>query len=107
MDSQKTIMNVVRDFAARYKPEMAPNYRGTIHLILTGGESLQCTLYLSEEGCRLDEGLDGCPDCEIKAKSEAFRRIVNNESSPQEEFIMGNIYISNVQVVQLVAKAFR
>jgi hypothetical protein len=107
MDTVKSILEVVTEFAARYKPELASNYVGTIHLILTGIESLQCTLRLSEVGCEMAEGLEGRPDCEIKAKAEAFRRIVNNESSPQQEFIMGNIYISNVQVVQLVAKAFR
>ncbi len=107
MGTSPSILNVVTEFAARYKPELASNYVGTIHLILTGGESLQCTLHLSQDGCMMNEGLDGRPDCEIKAKSEAFRRIVNNESSAQQEFIMGNIYISNVQVVQLVAKAFR
>ena len=107
MGTVKPISKVVAEFASRYKPELASHYVGTIHLILTGSEPYQSTLKLSDDGCDIIEGLEGRPDCEIKTKSEAFRRIVNNESSPQQEFIMGNIYISNVQVIQLVAKAFR
>lgn len=102
-----SISQVVTEFAARYKPEQASTYEGIIHLILKGSEPYECTLRLSSNGCDVTEGLEGRPDCEIKTKSDTFRRIVNNESSPQHEFIMGHIYISNVQVVQLLAKAFR
>jgi hypothetical protein len=107
MSQSKQISEVVSEFAARYKPEVASNYVGIIHIILTGAEPYSCTLELTESGCTASDGLTGQPDCQIKTKSDSFRRIVNNESSPQEEFIMGNIYISNVQVVQLVGKAFR
>jgi hypothetical protein len=107
MSPTKSISEVVREFAARYKPELASYFIGRIHLILTGNEPYTCTLNLSETGCDIIEGLEGSPDCQIKTKSEAFRRIVSNESSPQQEFIMGNIYISNVQVIQLIGKAFR
>jgi hypothetical protein len=107
MSLLKPISQVVQDFAARYKPEVASNYVGVIHIILTGSEPYSSTLYLSNTGCVVTEGLEGQADCQIKTKSDVFRRIVSHESSAQEEFIMGNIYISNVQVVQLVAKAFR
>jgi hypothetical protein len=107
MSSTQSISDVVREFSARYKPEVASNFEGIIHIILTGNEPYSCTLTLSETGCVTSEGLEGHPDCLIKTKSETFRRIVSNQSSPQEEFIMGNIYLSNLQVVQIVAKAFR
>ena len=107
MSPIKSISEVVREFAARYKPELASNFVGIIHILLTGSEPYTCTLYLSETGCDVVEGVEGLPDCQLKTNSAAFRRIVSNESSPQQEFIMGNIYISNVQVVQLIAKAFR
>jgi hypothetical protein len=107
MGSEKSISAVVHEFAARYKPEVASNYVGIIHIILTGAEPYSCTLELSESGCTVTDGLEGKSGCQIKTKSDSFRRIVNNESSAQEEFIMGNIYISNVQVIQLIAKAFR
>lgn len=107
MNHPPSIDQLVRQFADRYNPELGSNYTGVIHLVLKGSEPYECTLVISEGGCAVTEGLEGHPDCEIKTKSEAFRRIVNNESSPQQEFIMGQISVSNLQVIMLIGKAFR
>jgi hypothetical protein len=107
MSSIKSISAVVHEFAARYKPEVASNYVGIVHIILTGAEPYSCTLEFSESGCTVTDGLKGQPGCQIKTKSDSFRRIVSNKSSAQKEFIMGNIYVSNVQVISLIAKSFR
>ncbi len=98
---------IVTRFAGRYKPELAAGYSGTLHLIITGAEPGEFTLSLSDSGCVATEGLSGQADCEVRTNSDVFRRIVTHQRSAEEEFIMGNIYISNLQVVLRIGKAFR
>lgn len=98
---------IITRFAGRYKPEVAAGYVGIIHLVITGADPGEFTLNLNEAGCTAEEGLNGQADCEVRTNSDAFRRIVGNERSAEEEFIMGNIYISNLQVVLRIGKAFR
>lgn len=98
---------IITRFAGRYKPELAPGYSGVVHLILTGHEPGEFTLTLNQDGCTPSEGLTGQADCEIRTSSEAFRRIASHQKSAEEEFIMGNIYISNLQVILRITKAFR
>jgi len=107
MDNQPSIESVIRDFAARFKPELSSGFTGNIHLVLTGPETMSCTLCITANGCSIEDGLSEHVDCEIRTRSDAFRRIANRERSAQEEFIMGNIYISNLQVIQRISKAFK
>jgi len=106
METKPSIEHVIRDFAASYNPALTAGYTGNILLTLTGSEPCECSLIFDASGCRTQKGRVEPIQCEIKAKSEVFRRIVNRERSPVEEFIMGNIYISNVNVIQHIGKAF-
>lgn len=106
MATENTIEQVIRDFAASYKPELAAFYEGNILLTLSGSEPCECSLIFDTSGCKAQKGRVEPIQCEIRAKSEVFRRIVNRERSPVEEFIMGNIYISNINVIQHIGKAF-
>ena len=106
MSTENTIEQVIRDFAASYNPELAAFYEGNILLTLTGSEPCECSRIFDASGCKTQKGRVEPIQCEIRAKSEVFRRIVNRERSPIEEFIMGNIYISNVNVIQHIGKAF-
>lgn len=107
MDNQASIESVIRGFAERFNPEMSSGFTGNIHLMLTGPEIISCTLCITVNGCHIEDGLSDHVDCEIRTRSDVFRRIVNKVRSPQEEFIMGNIYISNLQVIQRIGKAFK
>jgi hypothetical protein len=106
METKPSIEQVIRDFASSYTPALAAGYTGNILLTLTGSEPCECTLVFDASGCSTQKGRLEPIQCEIKAKSEVFRRIVNRERSPVEEFIMGNIYISNVNIIQHIGKAF-
>lgn len=106
MKTEQNIETVIREFAESYDPELAAYYEGNVLLTLTGSEPCECSLIFEKTGCTVHKGKHEPVHCEIKAKSEVFRRIVNRERSPVEEFIMGNIYISNVNVIQHIGKAF-
>lgn len=98
---------IIARFASRYNPEHAPGFHAVIHLVLKGSEPGEFTLTLSEAGCEAQSGLQGTPDCEVRTSSEAFRRIAQHERSAEEEFIMGNIAVSNLQVILRIGRAFR
>jgi putative sterol carrier protein len=106
MKTEQTIETVIQEFASSYDPDLAAYYEGNVHLILTGSEPCECSLIFEKTGCSVQKGKLEPVHCEIKAKSEVFRRIVNRERSPVEEFIMGNIYISHLNVIQHIGKAF-
>jgi putative sterol carrier protein len=106
MKTDQPIEMLIRDFADAYDPEIAAYYEGNVLLNLGGSEPCECSLIFDKSGCRVEKGRQEPIHCEIKAKSEVFRRIVNRERSPMEEFIMGNVYISNIQVIQHIGKAF-
>lgn len=106
MGTSETLSELVTQFAGKYRPDLAGDFQGIIHLVLTGKDAGSFTLECSDTGCTVSETLSGHPDCEIRTNADAFRRIVSRQSSPQEEFIMGHIYISNLQVIRRIGKAF-
>jgi hypothetical protein len=107
MSEPNPILSLLESLACKYKPAEAGFYEGVIHIYLTDDQVYSFTLRLTGEGCNITEGTSGIPDCEIRTSIHTLQRIVNNERSPHQEFIMGNIYISNIQVIQHIGKAFR
>jgi len=107
MSESQPILSLLESLACNYKPAEAGFYVGIIHIYLTEDHDYSFTLRLHEQGCEITEGASGIPDCEIRTSVHTLQRIVTNERSPHQEFIMGNIYISNIQVIQHIGKAFR
>jgi hypothetical protein len=107
MTAPNPILSLLESLACKYKPAEAGYYEGVIHIHITDDVIHSFTLHLTDQGCSINEGAHGMPDCEIRTSIHTLERIVTNERSPHQEFIMGNIYISNIQVIQHIGKAFR
>ena len=67
---------------------------GTFHFLMEGEGDF--TVTLKNKQVSVEEGLNGTPTCEVKAKASDYVDIETGKTNPQMAFMMGKIKISNL-----------
>ena len=67
---------------------------GTFHFMMEGEGDF--TISIKNKQVSVEEGLQGTPTCEVKAKASDYVDIETGVTNPQMAFMMGKIKISNL-----------
>lgn len=68
---------------------------------------MQYTVTIKDGQCTLEQGLNGEPNCIIKAKSQTYIDIETGKANPQMALMMGKVKVSNIGEMMNFAKVFR
>jgi putative sterol carrier protein len=88
---------MIKSFETRIKTqELSEEDSGIFHFILTGEGGGEFTVELKNKQVTVSEGLQGNPDCEIRAKASDYEALERGELNPQWAFLTGKIKVSNL-----------
>ncbi|OGR03380.1 MAG: hypothetical protein A2284_04990 [Deltaproteobacteria bacterium RIFOXYA12_FULL_61_11] len=102
-----TCAQLVATYPARFLPDKAGGFNGTVHFKLTGTSGGQYTAVVKHSELTISEGLEGTTDCLVEASDETFLGIEKGTLNPQMAFMMGKIKVSNVGIMLKFMAFFR
>ncbi len=74
-----------------FNPKQAAGLTFTLHFDFTGKEAMQATVEICDDNVNVNEGLNGNAGLRVKADSEIWVGILNEEVSPLKAFITGKL----------------
>lgn len=102
-----TAQQILESIPSRFRAEKAKNYTANFQFVITGEEELQYTVNINNEKCELATGLQGTPDCTVKAKASVYIDLETGKANPQMALMLGKVKVSNVAAMIQFAKCFR
>jgi alkylation response protein AidB-like acyl-CoA dehydrogenase/putative sterol carrier protein len=101
------IEDVMRALPDRLCSDRAAGWSSTFHFVLTGADHPDWTVRIEDGTCRVDEGLDGNPDCVVRMKEKTYRGLLDGSVNPRAAFLTGRIKVSSLSEMMRFASAFR
>lgn len=105
-DTPHEVGAIMRSLPGRFRPDRLKGWSGIFHWDIRGADEPAWTVKISEEGCSVDTGFEGEPDCTVTVGAKTFVAIETGERSPMMAFARGKIKISNVGNMRRYDKAF-
>lgn len=105
-DTPHEVGAIMRTLPQRFRPDRMKGWSGTFHWDIRGADEPEWTVRISEEGCDVQLGLQGEPDCIVRIGAKTFVAIEVGERSPMMAFAKGKIKINNVGNMRRYDRAF-
>ena len=105
-DTPHEVGAIMRTLPQRFRAERLKGWSGTYHWDIRGADEPEWTVRVSADGCQVETGLVGEPDCSITVGAKTFVAIEIGDRSPMMAFAKGKIKISNVGNMRRYDKAF-
>ncbi|HRG89130.1 MAG TPA: CoA transferase [Chitinophagales bacterium] len=102
-----TAQQIIESIPVRFRPEKAAGYNAVFQFDISGDETLQYTVVISNGTCTLQHGLQGTADCIIKTKAKVYVELETGKANPQMALMMGKVKVSNLPAMMQFAKCFR
>ncbi len=102
-----TAQEIIESIPVRFRPEKAVGYNTVFQFDISGDETLQYTVVISNGTCTLQQGLQGTADCVIKTKAKVYVDLETGKANPQMALMMGKVKVSNLPAMMQFAKCFR
>ncbi|MFM2306890.1 MAG: hypothetical protein RLZZ367_1559, partial [Bacteroidota bacterium] len=102
-----TAQEIIESIPVRFRPEKAVGYNTVFQFDISGDETLQYTVVISNGTCTLQQGLQGTADCVIKTKAQVYVDLETGKANPQMALMMGKVKVSNLPAMMQFAKCFR
>lgn len=97
-----------RDFIyklpSKISPEAIHGHETTFHFDLEGGG--QYTVQITDGKVNVSDGLNGAPNCLIRASDENFIKLLHGDLNPMMAVLTGKVKISNQGEMLRYAKIF-
>ena len=87
---------IIESLTRRFKPEQAGDTNMTVHFDISGDRGGQYTAKVADGQCTVEEGLNGEPDCVVKASDQNYEDIELGRTNAQMAVMMGKIKISDI-----------
>ncbi|MCS6935788.1 MAG: CoA transferase [Chitinophagales bacterium] len=102
-----TARDIITSIPRRFRSEKAAGVTATVHLDISGEETLYYTVIIREGKCELREGAHGQPDCVVKTKAKTYIDLETGKANPQMALMLGKVKVSNLAVMMQFVKCFR
>ncbi len=102
-----TAQQIIESIPLRFRAEKAENYTAVFQFDISGEETLQYTVNISNGKCDLQTGLHGTPDCTVKTRASVYVDLETGKANPQMALMMGKIKVSNLAAMMQFTKCFR
>lgn len=96
MSVPQTSKEIILGLPERFKKETASAESGIFHFIIEGENAGEFSVIVEHGDCQVKEGLEGDPDCVIRADSTDFEDAELGRVNKQMAVMMGKIKISNL-----------
>ncbi len=101
-----TVQEILFTLPQRFVPRQKKAFQGIIHFKITGECGGDFTVSVTSQGCRVDHGLQGNPDCVVETDDKLFIDIELGHKNPQVAFLTRKVRISNVSAFRAFSKQF-
>lgn len=102
-----TAKQILDSIPQRFRPEKAQGYNTVMHFDITGEETLQYTVHISNSICQLQQGLIGKADCIVVTTASTYTALETGRANPQMALMTGKVKVSNIAAMMQFAKCFR
>jgi crotonobetainyl-CoA:carnitine CoA-transferase CaiB-like acyl-CoA transferase/putative sterol carrier protein len=102
-----TALQIIESIPSRFRAEKAQQYHTVFHFDISGEETLQYTVTISNGKCELKKGLEGIADCTIKTKASVYVDLETGKANPQMALMTGKVKVSNLSAMMQFSKCFR
>ncbi len=106
-DLPRTAADLLRSLPERFLPQKAADWNTCFHFQLKGDGGGNFTVKLANGKCVVKEGLDGDPECVLKAKAKTYFDIETGRLNPQVAFMTGRLKVSNVNAMLRFMQIFK
>lgn len=96
MSVPQTAKEIVLALPERFKADAAGGDSGVFHFIIEGENGGEFSVNVENGACTTSEGLNGDPDCVIRADAADFEDAELGRTNKQMAVMMGKIKISNL-----------
>ncbi len=93
-----TARDIVLSLPDRFKKEKAGDFEAVIHLMLEGEGGGEFTVRIEGGNCTVEEGMNGVPDCVIRAAAATYVDAETGKANPAMAVMMGKIKVSDIAV---------
>ena len=91
----------------RFKPQVAENEEAVVHLKISGENGGEFTVDINDGTCKVQEGLEGNPDCVVQTSDKTYEKLEYGKQNPQMALLMGKIKVSNIPMLIKFVQMFR
>ena len=96
MSLPQTAKEIILALPERFKAESAAGENGTFQFIIEGETGGEFTVNVNDGACSVAEGLEGEPDCVIRAEASDYEDAELGRVNKQMAVMMGKIKISDL-----------
>ncbi len=96
MSTPQTAKEIILALPERFKADAAEGESGVFHFVMEGENGGEFTINVEDGACTSAEGLEGDPDCVIRADAADYEDAELGRSNKQMAVMMGKIKISNL-----------
>lgn len=102
----QTAREIILSIPLRIKKDKAENYSTVFQFDISGENGGQYTLNVDKGNARIDEGLQGTPECVVTADAKVYEDIELGRMDPTMAFMGGQIRVTNIGAMMQFAKYF-
>lgn len=107
LHAMTTAKQILESIPQRFRPEKAQGYNTIFHFDITGSESLQYTVQISDGQCQVQQGLHGIADCVVSSSASTYIALETGAANPQVALMSGEVQVSNIAAMMQFSKCFR
>jgi len=91
-----TAYELIHSLPARLNTEKARagNHKARVHFIFTGEGACELTAVMQDGVCTVSDGLEGTPDCVVRAKAKDYADLEMGRIDAKMAFLFGKVKVS-------------
>lgn len=104
-----TAHELIHALPSRLKSEQAKQggHEARVHFIFSGDGAAEITVVLENGICTVTDGLDGRPDCVVRAKAKDYADLEFGRIDPKVAFLFGKIKVSRPAMMMTFINLFK
>jgi putative sterol carrier protein len=102
----QTAREIILSIPLRIKKDKAENYSTIFQFDIAGNNGGQYTLTVTNGDARIEEGLNGTPECVVTTDSKVYEDIELGRMDPTMAFMGGQIRVTNIGAMMQFSKYF-
>jgi acyl-CoA dehydrogenase len=101
--------DLIHALPSRLKAEKAKagGHAARVHFIFSGVGGCELTVVMADGQCHVTDGLEGTPDCVVRAKAKDYADLELGKIDPKMAFLFGKIKVSRPAMMMTFIGLFR
>lgn len=104
-----TAKDLIHALPSRLRAEKAKagGHAAKVHFIFTGEGACELTVVMADGECHVIDGLEGKPDCVVRAKAKDYADLELGRIDPKMAFLFGKIKVSKPAMMMTFIGLFK